>query len=218
MTKNTRTRILLVAVASLLLVTMAVGGTMAWLQDSSDVVTNTFKGSELAIDMWEHPIEEDGKTLDADGEITKTVDSYKMVPGVTLQKDPYAVVEKGSEPCYVFVVVEKSDNFDDFIETVNYNTDDWKLVDGYKNVWAYQTKVEALEQEVATSSILDAENAIVVKTDLSTDDLDITANFPTLSFTAYAIQSEYLTDGYTIENNAAAIWELTGITNGVEKN
>ena len=219
MTKNTRTRILLVAVASLLLVVMAVGGTIAYLQDSSEIVTNTFKGSELAIEMWESPLKTgadyDGKTIDTTAEDVQAETNYKMVPGVTLQKDPYAVVEAGSEPCYVFVVVTKTNDFDKYM-TENYNTTDWKLVTGYTNVWAYKTEVDALAAEQKTSSIL-AADAIKVNEDLSNEDLDITA-YPTLSFKAYAIQSQYLTENaYTIDANAAEIFALLGTVEGAIK-
>lgn len=221
MSKNTRNRIILTAVAALLLVVMAVGGTIAYLQDSSEVVTNTFKGSELAIEMWESPLKTgdyyDGKTIDTTAEDVQAETNYKMVPGVTLQKDPYAVVAKGSEPCYVFVVVTKTNDFDKYM-TEKYNTADWMPVPGYTNVWAYKTEVDALAAEQETSSIL-AADAIKVNTNLSNKDLELTeATYPTLSFKAYAIQSKYLMETeYTMEANAAAIFALLGTVDGAIK-
>ena len=53
MSKNTRTRILLTAVAALLLVAMTVGGTLAWLQDTSDTVENTFTASNIDVELDE---------------------------------------------------------------------------------------------------------------------------------------------------------------------
>ena len=221
MSKNTRTRILLTAVAALLLVTMTIGGTLAWLQASSNEVTNTFKGSSLAIAMKESPLKTgedyDGKTIDTTAEDVTAETNYKMVPGVTLQKDPYAIVTKGSEPCYVFVVVTKSNNFDTFM-TEEYNDADWTQVTGYENVWVYNTEVDALNatEDVNTSSILAAE-AITVKTDVDAALMSALteATYPTLTFKAYAIQSKNLTNGYTVPTNAAEIWKMMGITDGV---
>lgn len=45
MSKNTRNRILLTAVAALLLVAVAVGGTVAYLNATSNAVVNTFTPS-----------------------------------------------------------------------------------------------------------------------------------------------------------------------------
>lgn len=226
MSKNTRTRILLVAVAALLLVTMAVGGTLAWLQASSNNVINTFTGSSLNITMKESPLKTgedyDGKTIDTSEEDVEAEENYKMVPGVTLQKDPYAIVTKGSEPCYVFVVITESENFSTFMDWHAHTTASgdgdvaWTKVTGYKNVFMYNNVVNALNAEQTTTSVLDWENAITVKNNVDTTALsNLTEDtYPTLTFKAYAIQSSYLVNaaGEAVIG-ADAIWSLTGLTN-----
>lgn len=180
MTKNTRTRILLVAVASLLLVTMAVGGTIAWLQDYTEPVTNTFTTSNIDI------------TLDED-----TTD-YKMVPGKVIAKDPHVTVIANSEPCYVFVVVDKSDNYDTYLN-------DYEVADGWNHYTGVAPdlyeKQEVFYREVATDDenqvfyilagdTTNANGIVVVKDKVTNTQMDAAkTTAPTLTFTAYAIQT-----------------------------
>jgi len=77
MSKNTRTRILLTAMAALLLVTMAVGGTLAWLADTTTAVTNTFDATGIDITLEE----------------SNTPWTMEMIPGTEKAKDPKVTVE-----------------------------------------------------------------------------------------------------------------------------
>ena len=91
MSKNTRTRILLTAVAALLLVTMAVGGTLAWLTATSGPVENTFTPSEVGVKIEE----------------TKG-NTFQFVPGVDIKKDP-KVTATADVDCYVYVKITETD-------------------------------------------------------------------------------------------------------------
>ena len=77
MSKNTRTRILLTAVAALLLVVMTVGGTLAWLADTTTAVTNTFDATGIDISLEE----------------SNTPWKMEMIPGTEKAKDPKVTVE-----------------------------------------------------------------------------------------------------------------------------
>lgn len=118
MSKNTRTRILLTAVAALLLVTMAVGGTLAWLQATTKEVTNTFKPHEVSIKLEESELKEDG-SLNVDKKVQ--ANTYQMIPGYTYGKDP-AVTVTYSVPVYVFVLYNNNDA--DGVVGVNFALDD----------------------------------------------------------------------------------------------
>ena len=84
----------LVALLSLvLLLGCSLGGTLAWLSDSTDPVINTFTVGDIKI------------------ELTETQREYKIVPGVDIAKDPKVTVEGGSEACWLFVKIEKSTNW-----------------------------------------------------------------------------------------------------------
>ena len=72
-----RTMALLAAV--LLVVGVAIGGTLAWLTAQSDTVVNTFTTSDIEIELKE----DIGKTSNY---------QFKMIPGYTIDKDPKVTV------------------------------------------------------------------------------------------------------------------------------
>lgn len=90
---------MLIAMAVVLLLGCVTGGTLAWLTSTTDPVTNTFTTSDINITLAE------SENLD-----------LKMIPGWTITKDPKVTVVEGSEDCWLFVKVEKSANFDSFME------------------------------------------------------------------------------------------------------
>ena len=69
--KSLSRKALVVLSLMMVLAVAAVGGTIAWLTDSTDAVTNTFTVGNINIDLTE----------------TKNLD-LKMVPGNTITKDP----------------------------------------------------------------------------------------------------------------------------------
>lgn len=105
---------LALALALTLLVVGAAGGTLAWLTAKSDPMVNTFTTSDIGVTLKE-----------------TTGSEYKMIPGWTIQKDPKATVTTGSEECYLFVKLDKSSNFDNYLEyTVDTtSTDKWTKLD-----------------------------------------------------------------------------------------
>ena len=179
MSKNTRNRILLTAVAALLLVTMAVGGTIAWLQDVTTPVVNTFS------------------TTNVDIKLTETERTYEMVPGADIAKDPKVTVIKNSEACWLFVKVEELNNtygdantkiltFDPTAEKYG-----WTIVPGETNVWYKQVaKNDEENQEFLFFETVHVDSGV---TNEIMDDHEGATNQPKLTITAYAIQSENLT-------------------------
>ena len=83
-TRNTVTAILMFV----LVLSFTIGGTLAWLTDTTEPVTNTFTYGDINITLAE------------------TTEVYKMVPGNSISKDPSVTVESGSEACWLFVKVE----------------------------------------------------------------------------------------------------------------
>lgn len=75
----------------------AVCGSMAWLMDTTAPVTNTFTASKVEVKLEE------------------TTSGYKMIPGWTIAKDPKVTVAADSEDCYVFIEVDESEGFDDYM-------------------------------------------------------------------------------------------------------
>lgn len=121
---------LALVLALTLLVVGVVAGTLAWLTAKSDVVTNTFTTSDIKVELKE-----------------TTGTEYKMIPGYTISKNPKATVLAGSEECFLFVKLEKSQNFDTFLTYEM--AEGWTLVPGETNV--YYRKVQTADIGTAYS-------------------------------------------------------------------
>ena len=102
-------KILAIVLAVVLLVGAVVGGTLAWFIDQTDTIENTFTVGNIDIEL-----DETNTNLDGDNDVN--TNDYKMIPGWTITKDPKATVLAGSEDCYLFVKLDKSANFDSFME------------------------------------------------------------------------------------------------------
>lgn len=161
-----KTVALLVAVS--MIVGCVIGGTLAWLTHSTGPVTNTFTTSDITVTLEE-----------------TTGKDYKMIPGYTIAKDPKVTVAAGSEDCYLFVKVEKSNNFDSFM---TYEiAEGWTALDGVEGVY-YRTIDSANKMEVDYSILKDDQvtvNETVTKTDMNALN---ESTYPKLTFTAYASQ------------------------------
>lgn len=165
-------------VAAVILLTVAVGVTLAILVSSPQTVVNTFTVGEVNITLRE-----------------TTGTEYKLAPGVVISKDPTVTVLANSEDCWLFVKIEKSANFEQFCEFEVVGT--WTALSGNDGVYYRQYEKSATD----TAYDILQNNCVKVKEELTEEQLNaITAN-PTLSFTAYAIQRESAT-------TAAEAWNI----------
>lgn len=172
--------------ALVLILAVAVGGAVAWLIDTTTPVKNTFTVGDINITLKE------------------SAANYKMVPGKTIAKDPTVTVKANSEACWLFVKVEKSANFDDFLTYTM--ADDWTALEGVGGV--YYRAVAATTADTAFTVLED--NQVTVKTDVTKAQLNALTDetLPTLTFTAYAVQQDNIT-------TAAAAWnELNPTASG----
>ena len=92
----------LLTVTALTLVVASVLGTIAYLTASS-AVSNTFTVGNVAIDMWETKVDENGEPVDPAA--TTKANVYKLVPGEKYMKDPTIEVKStlNGEDMYLFV-------------------------------------------------------------------------------------------------------------------
>lgn len=187
-----------IAIVALVLIScFVIGGTLAWLNDQTDSLVNTFTYGDINIALAE-----------------TTGTEYKMIPGVDISKDPKVTVKSGSEACWLFVKVEKSANFDTYM---TYEMDSkWTALDetNYPGVYYYNgTDLNSLLTADKAFNVL-KDNKVKVKgtvtkemlTSFDTDNngtLSDTekAALPTLTITAYAVQKE----GFS---TAAAAWAV----------
>ena len=169
-------KITIAVVCAVLSCVCLIGTTFAWLVDKTDPVENTFTVGNVDIELTE------SDDLD-----------LKMVPGNDITKDPKVIVKANSEDCYVFVKVEKSANFDDFMTYAKADGwDEYKTEDNYV-VYSRTVSLQDTDQEFA---IL-ADNKVSVKNSVTKGMMDAikagTSTSPTLTFTAYAAQKSNLT-------------------------
>lgn len=162
---------LITAASIALAACVAIGGTIAYLTAKTDTITNTFTVGKVDINL------------------TETERTYKMIPGTTLDKDPTVTVEAGSEDSWVFVKVDESENLDKYID---YTVDEiWEPLENVAGV--YYAKVEASEEDTVLDVLTNKQ--VSVKDDVTSDDMtEAETNAPKLTFTAYAIQRDGLTD------------------------
>ena len=168
-------RIALTVCLMLVVMVASIGGTVAWLTDETGTIENTFTAGDINI------------------ELTETDREYKMVPGVTLPKDPEVTVKAGSEDCWLFVKVGKAANFDDFMTYAI--AAGWTQLPNVDGVYYREAKAED------SYSVL-ANDQVTVKNTVTKAQLDEvrTTDQPKLTFTAYAVQKQGI-------NDAATAWE-----------
>lgn len=199
-TPGTKSIALLLALA--LLAGGAVGGTLAWLLDSTDKIENTFSPSSIDVTLSE------------------TTQTYKMVPGWTIAKDPKVQISAGSEDCYLFIKVEKTGGnvtigektygFDDFIA--------YDIADGWNalndNPGVYYLEIDSAEKKGTEYGILGggsyrtytwSANQVLTKPEVTEEMMEaLTATtYPKLNITAYAVQ---LYKSNTVKFSPAEAW------------
>ena len=171
---------LLLAIA--IVVVGAVAGTVAWLTDRTAAVKNTFTTSDIKIELKE-----------------TTGENYKMIPGCTIAKDPKVTVKTGSEACYLFVKLEESKNFADFMT--------YEMAEGWEALpeapGVFYRKVAAATADTAFEVLKG--NQVSVNGNVTKAQMNgLTADtYPTLTVTAYASQ---LNKNATTEFGPAAAW------------
>ena len=199
-------RMLALVLALLMMTGCITGGTLAWLTARTPEMKNTFMDSDIGVGLEE-----------------STGNSYQMIPGWTIRKDPRAWVTEESEDCYLFVKVEetggsvtytKADGTSAAAKWTDFLTyeiaDGWKLLTGegpgkgatvYYRVFA----ADSADTKGSPYAILKNDQVAVLSTvtremmDALTDD-----SRPALTVTAYASElSKNQGEPFT----AAEAWE-----------
>ena len=189
-TNKTKFAVLLLALA--LLVGGVVGGTLAWLIDTTGEIVNTFTVGDINIELTEPDAPENKE--------------FKMVPGSDIAKDPTVTVKSGSEACWLFVKVEAENgvvlkNAEGKYAAADYITyaidSNWKALDGVTGVYYREVATSTDDQPF---SVLAGDKVHVLDTVTKTMMEDAKTTAPTLTFTAYAIQSANI-------ETASAAWK-----------
>lgn len=185
-------KIVALVAAFALVICLTIGGTLAWLSTKTGDVVNTFTVGDINITLDETDLNSTsgGKTTEGN--------TYKMVPGATITKDPQVTVKANSEACWLFVQITESTNakFSDYMtyEVLTKNDKgetEWTALPGVTGV--YYREVDATTTDLSFDVLKD--NKVSVLDDVTKEQLNaLTADtYPTLTFTAYAVQKSGIT-------------------------
>ena len=170
-----RKRHVWLTVVVLLVLVIGVGVTVAFLAASSNQVKNTFTVGDVNATLTE-----------------TTGNTYKLIPGAGIKKDPVVTVIAESETCWLFVKIEKSGNFDTFC---TYEIDsEWHELPSHIGVFYRMVERASVDQQFHVLK----NDSISVRELLTENQLSAITKNPTLKFTAYAIQS----DGFATVHDA----------------
>lgn len=166
------TKIALIVASFVLVAALSVGGTLAWLQASTTVVTNTFSPTNITVNLEE----------------TKpTGKQAQIIPAVDIEKDPKVTAEASENVAYyVFVKVTE----------INWNAN---LTYRVADAWTELAGVTGLEEgekvyykTVAAGEKVDEyilkDNKVYVADEMNVEDMPASEAKPQLTFKAYAIQ------------------------------
>jgi len=129
---------------------LTIGGTIAFLTDKTETLTNTFTVGDISITL------------------TETTTDYKIVPGGESAKDPVITVKSGSEKCYVYALVENNLVVEGtVVGTPNIDTTKWTAVgtNGTKTLYRYNEVVDAAsaDQELAVFTKVSYANTLTAE-------------------------------------------------------
>ncbi|MCD8025521.1 MAG: hypothetical protein LUF33_00935 [Clostridiales bacterium] len=168
--KTTKKKVLTSALAVALAAVLLIGGaSIAYLQDSTPTVTNTFETNSVNVDLTEDETE------------------FEIIPGTSEEKNPTVTVT-ATVDSYVFVkVVDRTQGLVDYEIA-----DGWTLLksttSGVATTNIYYRKVTGSDNEQSYSVLLN--NNVSYDASLTNEDLAAASGKVTLAFTAYAIQAE----------------------------
>lgn len=184
-------KILAVACAMALSAAIAVGGTLAYLTSTTQVVTNTFTVGNVAITLDEAPVDVYGVVVEG---ARRAENSYKLIPGHNYTKDPIVHVDSDSEACWLFVkVVNEIAGIEaDTKIAAQMTANGWTALDGVDNVYWHAVvdpAVEGADLEIEVFQNFTVSGAADVSTYAG----------KTITVQAYAIQADNF-------NSAPAAW------------
>ena len=170
--RSVGSRTLVALLAVVLVIGCVAGGTVAYLIDKTEPVTNTFTFGDTNIALAENTTE------------------YKIVPGVDIAKDPFVTVKAGSEKCYLFVKVEEKNWLTELTYEIA-NSNGWQAVPGETSVYYQVVESPAADKviPVLKGNVVHADTTLT-KADIVTDQ----SKLPQLIFTAYAVQHDAIAD------------------------
>lgn len=165
-----------------MLLSTAIGGTLAWLVDSTPQLNNTFTTADINVTLTET------FNTDTNGDNINDAWNAQLIPGYTYTKDPKVEVSPDSVDCYLFVKFKENNNPSNYLTYTSTLTTDNGWIQGNGtdipgNVW-YR---KVMTSDDTRSWKLLYEDKITVNETVTKEDMPTTAT-PELVYTAYASQ------------------------------
>ena len=174
----------------------SVSGTVAWLVSKPESRVSTFTLGDINITLKESDFGSQ---------------PIKIIPGIDIKKDPKVTVMANSEACWLFVKVEEM-NWPDFKEAngtrkVSYSVNNgWNALKDNPGVYFREVNAEDAQKGIDYTVLAGNESCpsgvIKVSQELTKEEINsitYSANQPSLTFTAYAVQRAGI-------DTAAAAW------------
>ena len=179
-----KSKVLITVFCAVLLVSVSVLGTLAYLT-SRDEVVNTFTVGKVKIELDEAKVKLDG-TIDGTDRVKQN--TYHLIPGQTYVKDPTMTVKANSEDSYVrmLLTIDHASEFDaiyapnkaDLTKIFNgYNANNWVCEgvtrDSDKNTVTYEFRYKEIVAKSTTDTKLEALfDSITVPSAFDSDDME----------------------------------------------
>lgn len=194
-----RKRHLMIIAAIALLSAAVLLGTVAWLVYETLPVTNTIGFGDVRVRL-------DETDTRLDGDSDPMTNTYEMMPGRAITKDPRVTVLSGSQDCWLFLCLEKSGAFDTLM-TFELAQDDsgqplWTPLNGVENV--YWRSVDQAETDSVFPVFRD--DRVVMRPDVTPEilrELGTGETLPRLSIQGFAVQRD---GGIPALASAEAAW------------
>lgn len=103
-------KVFAIVLAMVMLVTVSVVLTYAYLTSQTATVNNAFTVGNVKITLDEAEVTPDGVKVDPENRVI--ANDYHLIPGRSYSKDPTVHVDATSEDCWVFVQVKVEDSVD----------------------------------------------------------------------------------------------------------
>ncbi len=143
-----RSKPLVLALCAVLLVVGTILGTVAYLQDTAEVV-NTFTVGNVHLKLDEAVVDEKGEPQGE--ERTESGNEYHLIPGQTYTKDPTVTVLKGSEKSYVRMLVTIN-CYDELVAIFGDPFLPQYFVEGWDNAVWVSTEVISKDEDANTAT------------------------------------------------------------------
>lgn len=180
---------LTIALSMVLVAAIAVTGTLAFLTDESNILTNKFKFGNTEV-----TIAEPDWTAALGGE-----EAMKVVPGETVDKDPTVTV-KGSEEVYVYAYVNNA--LADYV-TIGAIGSNWTAVngpDGLAGLYRYNTTVTPAADGTTLEPLFET---VTISDEITQEELETSNPFTDGTITVQAYVHQAAEAGQTVADAAA---------------